>query len=951
MNKAAWGLLPFILILLLPHAGGAMFHLMTGANHAELAWRSLSTEHFRIHYHQGLEQTARDCADIAEQVYGPITRQLGVEPRGRTELAITDVDAVVNGFAFRDRIAIWVHQNDYIKHFSQRREWLHQVIAHEFQHTVAFEALRDWRGAAGLGLSGTPAWWMEGLAEYYTEHWNLLRSDEALRRATLDRRLKESEAHDAGYAKVLYLAWRDGDSTLVKITRWRHPRLRTHSFRRAFKEVTGQSLSAFEEEWSRLVFALYHTELALGEALDEIGRRVETPLARVDWMALLPDSSAWVAVGRDSLSRRDRALYRISCDSMGRADRLAQGRLLDRAALSSDGGRVVFARSLQDRHGSWIPDLWALDLATGREARLTSGARAQDPALATDGALAWLATSGDRHRLMLEEDGETRVLWDPGPGWEMMRPDFSPDGRRLALATDDPESCRRITLLDRARGGATHLEPHFEDERDPVWISDSLLAITVFADFRANLAVRDLHGGLRRVSDSGEGLRSLGAVGHADQVCLLTLALDSARVSRPLLVDPARQAVPAELPLHARYTSWRHQMPEIRVPDWRRGERTVILADRRYNPWALKPLAALLLPLPGGGMGVAALADPLMKNMVTVTGGVLGDDLPVAQVGWENRQLDWTLGLAAGWNTGYGLVLVDDRVVEVNSSHLSTWLGRRWPFFAKPYEQVALSIGLRLEDGWRTGDTGDTLSSPFLPVDGRRGQVSLTAAWSGRPLEADAVWWPSWSHGLQLHGALARPWILGDEQLDYWRAGLYRIQPLFHPAARLVASARLDAFTGKRHTWRALGFSPDPLLNALDLGDATAGVAGLPSGPVSHLRALPRTVAGDRVFQASLELRLSPGAPPLFQVLDLANGRLTLAPFADVGHVADRARLEPGQPALWLWTSGLELQLGLVVKKLTIASLGLGVGGEDLDWLRASRHRQSYWRILLSRPI
>jgi hypothetical protein len=67
--------------------------------------------------------------------------------------------------------------------------------------------------------------------------------------------------------------------------------------------------------------------------------------------------------------------------------------------------------------------------------------------------------------------------------------------------------------------------------------------------------------------------------------------------------------------------------------------------------------------------------------------------------------------------------------------------------------------------------------------------------------------------------------------------------------------------------------------------------------------------------------------------------------------VADRARLEPGQPALWLWTSGLELQLGLVVKKLTIASLGLGVGGEDLDWLRASRHRQSYWRILLSRPI
>ncbi len=219
----ATGVLLVLLLLGAFRPAAALFHLFTGENHGELRWHTLESTHFRVHYPEGLEATARDCAAVAEQAWGPVTRQLGVEPRHRTEFAITDTDQIVNGFAFPRHMAVWVHQNDYVLHFSQNRDWLRQVIAHEFQHVVTFEALRDWRGMLGLGLSGTPGWWLEGLAEYYTENWNVLRADRSVRAECLDRRLEGSDPHDAGYSRVLYLAWRDGDSTLVKICRWRDP--------------------------------------------------------------------------------------------------------------------------------------------------------------------------------------------------------------------------------------------------------------------------------------------------------------------------------------------------------------------------------------------------------------------------------------------------------------------------------------------------------------------------------------------------------------------------------------------------------------------------------------------------------------------------------------------------------------------------------------------------------
>ncbi|MGA1198565.1 MAG: hypothetical protein ACO36I_18925, partial [Candidatus Latescibacterota bacterium] len=48
-------------------------HAQFDANHPELNWQMVETEHFKIYYHQGLEKFAERATTAAEEAYGPVT--------------------------------------------------------------------------------------------------------------------------------------------------------------------------------------------------------------------------------------------------------------------------------------------------------------------------------------------------------------------------------------------------------------------------------------------------------------------------------------------------------------------------------------------------------------------------------------------------------------------------------------------------------------------------------------------------------------------------------------------------------------------------------------------------------------------------------------------------------------------------------------------------------------
>ncbi|HHH48317.1 MAG TPA: peptidase S9, partial [Gammaproteobacteria bacterium] len=64
-----------------------------------LHWKTLTSTHFEIHFHDGEEALAREVASIAERTHERLTRRLNWRPAQRTQLILTDRFDFSNGSA------------------------------------------------------------------------------------------------------------------------------------------------------------------------------------------------------------------------------------------------------------------------------------------------------------------------------------------------------------------------------------------------------------------------------------------------------------------------------------------------------------------------------------------------------------------------------------------------------------------------------------------------------------------------------------------------------------------------------------------------------------------------------------------------------------------------------------------------------------------------------------
>ena len=58
----------------------------TGRTHPELNWTTLETENFRVHYHQGIEDIAKEGASISEQVLPTLLQQMNLNDIPKIEI-------------------------------------------------------------------------------------------------------------------------------------------------------------------------------------------------------------------------------------------------------------------------------------------------------------------------------------------------------------------------------------------------------------------------------------------------------------------------------------------------------------------------------------------------------------------------------------------------------------------------------------------------------------------------------------------------------------------------------------------------------------------------------------------------------------------------------------------------------------------------------------------------
>jgi len=282
---------------------------MAEYNHPELKWRTIETEHFYVHFHEGTERTASLAAKIAEDIYGPVTKLYEYEPDGKIHFIIRDHDDTSNGAAFyyNNKVEIWAPSLDFI--FRGAHNWLRNVITHELSHMISLGAARkmsrhlpaiyfQWldyenekrpdvihgypNKLVSFPWAGTvmPMWFAEGMAQFQRagfqyDTWDTHR-DMLLRTSVLDdallsmdqmevldyNSLNSERVYNQGYGLTTYLAAQYGESVLKDLTQAMKKPLRLQ-FSGAVQKVLHKSDSDVYQEWKTWLKNSYAAEIKL----------------------------------------------------------------------------------------------------------------------------------------------------------------------------------------------------------------------------------------------------------------------------------------------------------------------------------------------------------------------------------------------------------------------------------------------------------------------------------------------------------------------------------------------------------------------------------------------------------------------------------------------------------------------------------------------------------------
>jgi hypothetical protein len=912
--------------------------------HPELEWHVIATTHFKILYHQGLEDVAERSAAIAEQIYQPVMDQLELDDFGKTDLILSAEDEIQNGFALpSNQMFIWVFQNDAAGWFIGSEKWLKSVIAHEFQHVAMMNALRTWLGV--WNLATVPAWFMEGSAEYFTEKWRVGRSDSRLKIYTYLNRLHKLDPHDAGYAKVLYLADKYGDSTITRIVHHRDEMkigkrkviTLPYSFNRAFKKVTGQDVKHFTEEWRRAMNTYYYTYRGQRESVDHLGESLSLPgMKSVRGLAISPDSSRIAVVGRMDAGMRDWGLYVIDTEGNRPPRKPHYGRFGGNPSWSPDGKRVAISEYHRGRHGSLLWDIRLIDADHGKPRWLTRDARASDPVWSPDGRyVLYVAHPSLASNLYLvDPSGEhvTRLTSFNGD-IQVQDPHWSLDGQRIVFAVQEEDGNMDLAMVQANGNGYRKLTNDPEEDLSPLWSADGRwIFFTSFRNTTPNLYRISSEGGdIIPMTDVAEAVYTTQIMPGTGEVMLRTLAdVDTVRVRK---VAPDR-VVEESGPLALRddYFDWRSGQPDIPIPVIDFAQVPALQGPEPYRSLGTwRPVARGVFPDFVGINALGVWQDGLGKNMLAFAGtaeyrnGEWGGLLA-----WINARHAPFLALAAyrdyrfsfrGYGSGY--LLEEMSGIE---------LGAFAPVNAGHHLSAEHLLGFSVRGVVRQPiELLPIDSAAFLgsPENVRAGRIGLLYQWKSQRPHREMTYLPRSGQGLRIRYHLFSSALYGD--FSYRRAA---IEYFSHWKIPQVPAVVFVHGMGSGITGQPPGQDRIALLGDspvyLNPGSALGFLVPFVEVPIlHHLRGLKHPVLGTVALTGTMELRLPLYTGLLIQGMGLKLGQLTAALFADFGQVWDEGGFTGGSNRS---TWGVEIKANILIGSLPLLTLAYGQAGEPDAW-------------------
>jgi Tol biopolymer transport system component len=530
-----------VVILLLCFASSAIAaHLDTS-----FVFATIETDHFSIHFHQGLEPVARKAAVIAEDVHAKLVNEFAWQPGEKTELVLVDDSDFANGFTTAlpyNTIYIQVVPPGLGSTIGEYDDWLRAVITHEYAHIVTLDASRGYwkvmRKIFGKPVPGVdplsellflvtappnnfmPRWWLEGMATWAeTEFTTAGRGrssfyDMVFRMAVAGNDLPSIDLINGdvpewpsgslpylyGYRLQRYIADTYGKNALGKLNLAHAGRFPYFigappqelfdgkSYRDLYADMTG----ALQREQTLKIAALSKTPFTPLRTISDKGEILTNP-------RFSPDGNRIAFIRSDP---HDHTATVIT-DKNGSAVAEFRRRYSESGVCwSPDGGRLLFTQPEIVNGFNTYQDLYVYEIADASITRLTKGQRLGDIDLSHDGR--YLAA------VVSERGSQNLALFDmhdagqPGgakliTSYVLQRvsaPRWSPDARNIAYAVSDNSGHSALHIFDVAAGTDRTLFSLNRSVASPVWSPDGAFVIYVSDETGVfNLFVYDLKEG------------------------------------------------------------------------------------------------------------------------------------------------------------------------------------------------------------------------------------------------------------------------------------------------------------------------------------------------------------------------------------------------------------------------------------------------------------------------
>ena len=489
-------------------------------NHSELEWQTIETEHFKVHFHEGTERSAREAAEAAEFVYKPITDLYDFIPKDKTEIVIKDVDDYSNGSAyfFENMIEIWAKPLDYDLRGSHR--WIQDVVAHEFTHIVQIgKSTKFGKHILGgyvqtLGYEeekrddvlygypneivsypvfpsiSLPLWLAEGTAQHmydkvFFDYWDSIR-DMILRDRILNDNMftfnqmnsfgkcgmGNELVYNFGYSLVEYISDIYGESALKEIS-ISLSRPLNYSINRSIKEATGLSGDDVYNNW-------------IGSKKDSYQNQISNIKDNKDYVILQSDGITNINPRWSPSSKKIAYLSDKGNDYYGRTNLYVYS-VLDsthekiKSAVKSipawiNDSLIVYTKlSKPDKNGSKFFDLYSFDMIEEKEEQLTEGLRLFSPVYDKENnRIVGVNTYDGTSNLVVgnQDFSEYEVLTNFNNGMQIYSVSLYNDDYLVDAVTNHE---RDLYIINSITGEISEFKKYPWDLRDPKYINNTLI--------------------------------------------------------------------------------------------------------------------------------------------------------------------------------------------------------------------------------------------------------------------------------------------------------------------------------------------------------------------------------------------------------------------------------------------------------------------------------------------